>query len=150
MNIEAIRKRIEGLNKGGFITVYTERDLEVKKRGSLNGKICRKASVLQLRVGHSYYNQKATIEAHESGEREIWGLPSWASVIDEHFIQSTSGKILLRGQPSGNPAKSSFTVNGETVEFDSIASELTAKEQPKSEKSDWLYINIDNILAINS
>lgn len=135
--------------KGQFITIRTRRAVDVLKRGGLNGRKVEKESVLQLRVGHSYYNQAATAEKHESGERQIWGLPDYLEHVTAAIVRNKkSGQLYVVGQPSGNPATARFFVDGQEVDKASIEGELTAKEKGGGEKPDHIMIKVDNILEV--
>lgn len=145
MNINDI-KIIVGTRKGQFVTVKTSKVITRKK--GFDPVI--KESEYQLRVGHSYYNQASTKEAHASGEREKVGLPTYLERIDEYFVRNLkSNKVYLTGQPSGNRGSSRFLApNGSELSYDDIEYSLYAKDQRKDKKSDWVQVDINNILEV--
>jgi hypothetical protein len=134
--------------KGTFITVNTYRPCKVKKACI---DLITKGTKMQLRVGHNYYSQATTKEAHESGQREIYTSEKlWhkksekGAAFREH---KKNGKVYLAGQPSGNKATRQFFRNGNAVSFEDVENDLMSTEK-KSNQSDHIMIDIDTILTV--
>ncbi len=145
MNTQDIKIIIEN-RKGQFTTLKTRKVIKRKKGFAP----IVKESEYQLRIGHSYYNQKVTRELHESGDREKLGLPDYLERLDEHFVRNKkSNKIYLTGQPSGNKGKARFLDDkGNELQYEEIESSLYASDKRKDKVSDWIQVSIDNILEV--
>ena len=132
--------------KGGFVSLEGERPAKVKKSCP---DLIVKHSVFQMRVGHSYYNQKATIEAHESGEREKYSPEKlWheKSMLGDAFRKhKKTGEDYVSGQPTGNKSVVTWFRNGRKVSFSDVENVLLSTEK-KSEKSDNMFYKLDNLL----
>lgn len=136
--------------KGGFVTVVTERNVKTRKGFDLG--TLKKRTTMQLRVGHNYYAQRSTRNAHESGERSIASSDSlWHRQSELHSAlrvhKKDSAKVYLAGQPCGNPARSTFLLNGSEVEKQEVESFLLASEKRDS-NSDWIFVAIETIETI--
>ena len=137
-------------NKGSIHTLVIERPIKTLKKFSERNIV--KRSKIQARLGHSYYNQKATKTLHESGQREICGLPDWAESINAHLVRNKkTGEIYLRGQPI--PSKASHTqyfADGRPVSYEEIEETMQASERRREdgERQDWMYVKIGNVKEI--
>ena len=146
MNKKQIIAVINSKPKGGFVSLEGARPAKVKKSCS---DLIVKHSVFQMRVGHSYYNQKATIEAHESGEREkhapekLWHEKS--DLGDAFRKHKKTGEEYVSGQPTGNKAVVKWFRNGREVPFSNVETDLYSSEK-KSEKGDNMFYKLDNLL----
>ena len=143
---------VNARNNGAFISLVTERPCKVRKKA---GREVTKRSEFTMRQGHSYYNQKAVIEKHESGEREIYTAEKlWhkKSEIGTAFREHKgNGQIYLVGQPSvGNnhKAKTQFFLDGEAASFEEVEPFLLASEKNKSQ-SDHIMIKVENVVSFN-
>lgn len=135
--------------KGGICTVSTVRPCKTRK--GFDGTL-EKRSVFQLRAGHNYYNQQATRSAHESGERaiadpaDLWHKPEGSHpALRAH---KGTGAVYLAGQPTGNPARSQYVLDGNPVEFEQVESILLASEKREKSNSDWVMLSIESIVSI--
>ena len=146
MKLEELNNILANKPKGAFTTLTTKRPLKVFKN---SGVELFKESTFQLRVGHSYNNQKEVKEKHESGEREKVGLPDYLERLDNIFVKHKKKQtIYLSGQPAGNKSESRFLDNkGNEISWNDIQGFLLASEKrSSSEKSDHVRISIDNII----
>ena len=148
MNIKQIIEAIQTKKGGQFLTVESKRECKTKK----GAPRFFKAVKMQLRVGHNYYNQKSTKEAHASGQRkqasssELWHEPS---KLGKSFRQHKKSKVVyLAGQPSGNePQVEFFTESGEKVKKSEIESFLLASEKKSAEKSDFCLLKLETLTS---
>jgi hypothetical protein len=98
--IELIRE-IEK-NKGTIHRVEYVREGKIRAKNPPPALI-RKRTVFSMRLGHSYYNQKAVMEKHESGERAVEGLPPSMRHLSPAVVEHDNGTKYLVGQPIGKP-----------------------------------------------
>jgi len=145
MQIQDIIKAVQSKQAGGFITLKSERELATKK-GSPR---FFKKSKMQLRVKHSYYNQKKVKEAHASGKMskaEPSDLWHEACKLGKGFRQHKKTKaVYIAGQPSGNkPTSEFFTENGKKINKSDIEGFLLAKEKRKS-ASEFIAVTLESV-----
>lgn len=148
MQIQKIIETIQAKKSGQFLTVESKRECKTKE-GSPR---FFKASKMQMRVAHNYYNQKSTKEAHASGERkqaqasDLWHQ---ASELGKAFRQHKKNKtVYVAGQPSGNKPQVEFlTESGKKVEKSEISDFLLASEKKSSEKSDFCLLKLETLTS---
>lgn len=135
-------------NAGRFHEIVTVRDVDTLK--TYDGPRITKRVVWQGRVGHSYENQVAVVEKHESGEREKLGLPEWCEFVSPAIRRhKTKGQLYLAFQPQGNVPRVEFEVMGKGVVSKSeIESVLLAKEKRESdERRDWVTVKLESVIG---
>lgn len=143
-NIVNLLNSIVAERKGTFVTVYGARPVKVRK--GFESPI--KHSVFQIRIGHDYENQLSTIEARENG-REMVGL-TWAEHVSPCIIRhKTAGTLYLVGQPLGNRARSTYTLNGKRIGKGEAMANALAAEMSGPTWGDWMQYKIENIVSIN-
>lgn len=130
--------------KGTIVTVYGARPVKVRK----GCEAPTKHTVFQLRIGHDYENQRSTMEARENG-RERLGL-DWAEHVSPCIIRhKVNGDLYLVGQPTGNKARSTYTMDGKRIGYNDAMVNALASEHSHPASGDWMSYKIGNIRSIN-
>ena len=133
--------------KGTIHRVEYVREAKVRAKNPPPALI-RKRTVFSMRLGHSYYNQGAVKEKHESGERAIEGLPPSMRHLSPAVVEHDNGTRYLVGQPIGKP-EVVWEMGGEAVSKERIAEFLLASEFKESDGlPDHLTLKLEGIAYI--
>ncbi len=111
-------------------------------------RLIRKRTVFSMRLGHSYYNQGAVKEKHESGEREIAPNPKMVHISPALVEHADTKRLYLVGQPIGKP-EVVWEMGGDVVNKSEIAEFLLASEfKDGEERPDHFTLPLDGIAYI--
>jgi hypothetical protein len=138
--------------RGAIATVISYRPCKTRK----GSPAVTKRTQMQMRLGHNYENQASTIEARENGREKLAPEQLWHEPCPEvdggrnlFRRHKTNGQIYLFGQPSGNPARSQFFLDGKPVSYAEVEDFLLASEKRDGEVADYLCHKVENIEAVN-
>lgn len=154
INLNALVSNVNSRAKGTIFSINSEREAKIKASFIKQGIRVEKHSKIVIRQGHSYYNQKAVIAKHESGEREkytadkLWHKQSdLGSAFREH---KSNGTIYLVGQPTSGQNRTVWLINGIPSTYEEVEPMLLSNEKRKDEKPDHITIKVENIVSINN
>ena len=147
---------VNARNNGTHISIKSDRACKIRKSAEKEGIQVTKKSSIVMRQGHSYYNQKAVIAKHESGEVQAMTsdeLYHKKSELGSAFrTHKKSGQEYLVGQPSvlkNQKATSQFFLNGEVASYEQVEPYLLASEKRKDNvQLDHIMLKVENIVAI--
>lgn len=143
-----IRQLIEtaALNKGTFHRLEYVRDAKTRAKNPPPARI-RKRTVFTMRMGHSYYNQEAVKDKHESGEREIAPNPNMKHLSPAIVENLKSGQLYAVGQPVGKP-EVVWEMGGNPIDKEKIQDFLLASEISSGEEMpDHLTLKLEDIAS---
>jgi hypothetical protein len=143
-----IRAAIEqaALKKGTIHRLEYIRDGKTRAKNPPPARI-RKRTVFSMRMGHSYYNQEAVKEKHESGERGIAPNPNMRHLSPAIVENIKTGQLYAVGQPIGKP-EVVWEMGGNPVSRSEIEPFLLASEYSEGgEMPDHLTLKIEDIAA---
>jgi len=148
MDTQKIIEALQARKNGAIATFETSRPCDTYK----NAPAIFKSSTFQMRVGHSYYNQKTTKEAHASGERkqadasELWHE---ASELGSKFRQhKKSKKIYACGQPLRSLKTVYMTANGREISKADALQFLKASEKRDKQNSEFQAVKLETIKSV--
>lgn len=147
MTVEQILPLLANRRRGTIITLLTRRPAKVRK----GAPAFEKVSTYQVRIGHDYENQKATIAAREEGMGHRAEEDDYAKRLNEHLsFNKENGRVYLSCQPIDSAVRSATFIgaDGTIYSKEQVAPYLLASELRSSEQSLHLRVPVDTIVEL--
>jgi hypothetical protein len=117
--------------------------------------IIEKQTTATIRIGVKYDNMASVQAKRQSGElpRQNQGLKGFTWILDGYTVRSVStGKQYLRltSDSFSHVPQVQFYRNGKPVSFESVKTDIYAKDYPKDERPVVQNVAISDILELNT